>query len=135
MKELILRTGAIKHEYRAVKFNKCDIQYEITSALPEGTYLTERVKIEKFQGFSKAQNLWEYFRLRGATSWKAGEQVTGLWKTENPLIHFGDRKTKKGKSLVVFVRSQNHERLIVYTFKEGFYPSRSKIEEIIKSLR
>ena len=135
MKEEIIRTGAIKHEYRAVKFNKCDIQYEIISTLPEGTYLTERVKIEKFQGFSKAQNLWEYFRLRGATSWKAGEQVTGLWKTENSLIHYGNRKTKKGKSLVVFVRSQNHERLIVYTFKEGFYPSRSKIEETIKSLR
>lgn len=134
MKEVIAGAGVIKHEYLAVKFNKCDIQYEITSELPEGTYLTERVKIEKFQGFSKAQNLWEYFRLRGATSWKSGDQVTGLWKTNNPLIHYGDRMTKKGKSLIVFVRSRNHENLTVYTFKEGFYPSRSKIDGIINSL-
>ena len=126
---------AIKHVYKAVKFNKCDTQYLIEFSLPIDSSLTERVKVEAFQGFSRAYNLAEYFRLRGSTSWKTGEQVTGLWKSNYSNVFYGDRKTKEGKTLILFFRSKNHEELTVYTYQTGYYPSKNKIQELISALR
>jgi len=129
------RSGELKHVYRAVKINKCDIQYQITSVLPDRSCLTERIKLEKFQGFSKAHNLWEYLRLRGATSWKSGEQVTGLFKTPDRNIFYGDRKTTKGKSLILIFKSSDLETVTIYTYPEGYYPSQKKIIYLIDPLR
>jgi hypothetical protein len=71
-------------KYKAVKYNRCDTQYQSTVEVPHDHWLTERVKVEAFQGYSRAYNLAEYFRTRGAKSWKSGEQVTGLWKSSIP---------------------------------------------------
>lgn len=130
-----METQIIKHSYKATKFNKCDIQYEITHPLPEISTLTERVKIEAFQGFSNAHNLGEYFRLRGATNWKDGKQVTGLWKTENRDIFYGDNKTNLGKSLIIFKFENNRETVSIYTFPEGYYPHRNIIDNLIGGLK
>lgn len=120
--------------YTAVKFNKCDTQYKSDEPVPDGCFLTDRVKIEVFQGFSKAQNLGKYFRLRGATSWRSGEQVTGLWRTDIDFIYYGDRKQHNERTLLIFHFSTNEKRLKVYVFDRGFYPSKKKIEDFISSL-
>lgn len=124
-----------KYSYRANKFNKCDTQYELTHNLPSGAILTDRVKIEAFQGFSNAYNLGEYFRLRGATNWKDGKQLTGIWKTSTPNIFYGDRRTNKGKSLLMFVFGVNRESLTVYVYPDGYYPHKTQIETIAGGLR
>lgn len=124
----------IVHTYKAVKFNRCDIHYEIIHALPTTSTLTERVKVEAFQGYSNAQNLGEYFRLRGATNWKDGKQLTGLWRTNHQDIFYGDRRTNSGRSLMIFIFSNNRETMRVYTFQDGYYPSRSKTDQIIAGL-
>ena len=128
------RAKSIKHVYCAVKFNRCDTQYQLEGELPQHSWLTERVKTEAFQGYSRAYNLAEYFRLRGQTSWKTGEQVTGLWKSDFPNCFYGDRKAKGTKTLILFMRSVDHEKLTVYIFPMGYYPSKSKINELIKAL-
>lgn len=125
----------IKHTYKAVKFNKFDTQYLIDGHLQSESFLTERVKIEVFQGFSKAQNLTEYFRLRGETSWKNGSQVTGLWNTEFPKVKYGDRRTPEGKSLILFFRSKDYGMLIIYTFPNRYFPSRKEISRLISELK
>ena len=130
-----METQIIKHSYKATKFNKCDIHYEIAHPLPTTSALTERVKIEAFQGFSNAHNLGEYFRLRGTTNWKDGKQVTGLWQTETPNFFYGDQRTNEGKSLIVFHFKDNRETLIIYTYPSGYYPHKNTVEQIVKSLR
>jgi hypothetical protein len=110
-------------KYKAVKYNRCDTQYQSTVEVPHDHWLTERVKVEAFQGYSRAYNLAEYFRTRGAKSWKSGEQVTGLWKSSIPGAFYGDRRTKEGKTFIVFYRSENHEELRVCVFPTGFYPT------------
>ena len=121
--------------YRAVKFNKCDTQYKSTISIPSNHWITERVKIEAFQGYSKAYNLAEYFRTRGATSWKGGECISGLWKSERPGVYYGDRKSSKGKSLILFFRSKDHEQLKVVSFPDGYYPSKSMIVQLINQYK
>ena len=120
--------------YNAVKFNKCDTQYQSSNSIPESCFLTDRVKIEKYQGYSKAYNLGEYFRMRGATSWKSGEQVTGLWKTGRANVYRGDRRTKEGKTIILFEFNNDRTRLTVYVFPENYYPSTSKISSLVNSL-
>lgn len=129
------RAKSIKHTYKAVKFNKCDTQYQLDGELPQHSWLTERVKCEAFQGYSRAYNLAEYFRLRGATSWKEGEQVTGLWKSDFPNCFYGDRKKNGVKTLLLFFRSADYETLIVHIFPMGFYPIKSRINQLIKELK
>lgn len=129
------KAKSIKHVYKAVKFNKCDTQYHLEGELPQHSWLTECVKIEAFQGYSKAYNLAEYFRLRGETSWKSGEQVSGLWKSETPNCYYGDRRTGEVKTLVLFFRSVDHESLTVYIFQRGYNPSKQVINQLIKELK
>jgi hypothetical protein len=117
------------------EINRCDTQYQLVGEVPQLSWLTARVKIEKFQGFSKAYNIDEYFRLRGATSWKSGEQVTGLWKSETKNAYYGDRKTKEGKTLILFFRSPDLESLTVHIFPTGYNPSKKVINQLINELK
>jgi len=130
-----METQIIKHSYKATKFNKCDTQYEITHPLPTTSTLTERVKFEVFQGFSNAYNLGEYFRLRGATNWKDGKQLTGLFRTETSYIFRGDQRSDKGKSLILFKFENERQRLAVYTYPLGYYPNQIVLHGLIESLK
>jgi len=129
------RAKSIKHIYKATKFNKCDTQYQLVGELPENSWLTERVKCEVFMGYSKAYNFGEYFRLRGATSWKSGLMVSGIWPSERKFAYYGDRKTKEGKTLILFFRTPDLESLTVYTFQTGYYPSKKVINQLINELK
>jgi len=130
----MIESKAIKHVYKGVKFNKCDTQYQMVGELPQQSWLTERVKIEAFQGYSNAYNLGEYFRLRGANSWKSGEMVTGIWKSVTKNAYYGDRKTREGKTLILFFRSPDLESLTVYIFPTGYNPSKKVINQLINEL-
>ena len=83
--------------YKRVKVNKFNSQYIIDEKEIKDCFLTSRIKIETYQNFSKATNIDYYFRLRGLTSWKGGESVTGLFKTTNPNIYFGYRKKRPSR--------------------------------------
>ncbi|MFT6945599.1 MAG: hypothetical protein ACJARP_000004 [Vicingaceae bacterium] len=126
--------NVIIHDYKRVKVNKCDSQYLINHELPDNSNLTERVKVEAFQGYSKAYNLAEYFRLRGETSWKGGKQITGLWKSDRENIYFGDYKKGNIKTLILFQFKENRKRLLVFVFPKGYYPQKSVINQITKDL-
>ena len=131
------RAKSIKHQYEAVKFNKCDTQYQLVGKLPEQSWLTERVKVEAFQGFSRAYNIAEYFRTRGEKSWKSGIQVTGLWKSDFENCFYGDKKSKidKKKTLILFFRSPDAESLTIHIFPRGYYPSKKVINQLISQLK
>ena len=129
------RAISIKHVYKAVKFNKCSTQYKLEGNLPQQSWLTERVQVEIFMGFSRAYNIGEYFRNRGATSWRSGEMVTGLWKSETRNCYYGDRKRKEGRRLILFFRSTDLESLTVHIFAEDYYPSQKVINQLIRELK
>lgn len=120
--------------YKATKFNKCDTQYVTEEIIPTNSWLTERVKIEVFQGYSKAYNLGEYFRLRGSTSWKSGEQVSGLWKTDRKDVFYGDRRQGTVKTLLFFMFNNNRDSMQVYVYPFGYYPNKQTIVKLSNDL-
>jgi hypothetical protein len=120
------------YRYKVVKVNKHSAIYECNDT-PLCEHATQLVRIEKYQGYSNAYNLGEYYRLRNATSWHNSTQLTGLWRTETQNVFYGDTG-KVNKTLVMFKFSHNRDELNVYVFGRGYYPSKNVIESTAKTL-
>jgi hypothetical protein len=111
-----------------IKVNKHDTIYQGVSSNPVDTFITEFVKIEKFQGYSKAFNLGLYFRIKNKSSWAKSKQITGLWKTQIKSIYYGDFKELNSKTLLLFKIDEVNDKLIVYEFPKGYFPHKVTIE-------
>ncbi len=127
--------GAVNvYLFDAVKFNKQDTVFEGNNKNPNTSFITSLVRIERFQGYSNAYNLGFYFRVRNTTNWAKCEMVTGLWKSSRKGFYYGDRRTKESKTLLLFELEENQERLTVYEYPNGYYPSKPMIEKLILNL-
>lgn len=124
-----------KHDYKSIKVNKHSTQFETVNPMPSDTLLTPIVRVEVFQKYSQATNLGLYFRLRDDKNWRYCTQVTGLWKTMHPTLYYGDYRTSKGKTLLIFRLCPEHSKLTVYEFPIGYYPHKSIIDKLIKSVQ
>ena len=122
------------HKFEAVKYNKHDTIYQLCFGLPETELITQSVKIEKFQGYSKAYNLGLYFRVKNASSWAKSKQITGLWKTPRRNHYYGDNKTREGKTLLLFKIDHESQTMNVYEYPKGYYPSRRVIDFLINQI-
>ena len=128
-------TTATVFEFTAIKFNKQDTIYQCTQQTKQISLpLTELIKIERFQGYSKASNCTHYLRIRNKPSWAKSDQITGLWRSCRRSFLFGDYKKENTKTLIIFRFNENGERLKIYLAPFGYYPSRNSIETLINSL-
>lgn len=122
------------YRFNPIKFNKHDTIYQGIEDNPKDSFVTELVKIEKFQGYSKAYNLGSYFRIKNETSWAKSKQVTGLFKTTRKDAFYGDLKDSSTKTLLIFLIDQEGHELTVYEYPKGYYPSRTVIDNLINSI-
>ena len=128
-------TKPVIHIYKTLKVNKTSTIYEIEQTKeirepkPED-YFTDIVKIEQYQGYSKAYNLTHYFRIRDKTNWSKCKTPTGLFRTIKPNVFFGDLKTSKGKTLVLFYFDEVNN-LQIFKYPHGYYPTSKQLETII----
>jgi hypothetical protein len=133
--DLNTNTGAVTvYHFQASKFNKHSTLFNGRDTNHYNSFITPQVKIEKFQGFSNAYNLGEYFKVRNTNNWSTCLQVTGLWETSRKGYYYGDRKTANEKTLLVFALSENREELTIYEFPTGYYPHRDTIEKLVQSI-
>ena len=134
MEKQTIQQARFVHLFDAVKFNKQDTIYKCKN-VENDSIVTEQVKVERFQGYSLAYNLGLYFRLRDASSWAKSTKLTGLFKTSTPRTFYGDAKEKDGrKTLFIFKIDEVNNTLRVVEFKKGFYPHKTVIEHIAKSV-
>jgi hypothetical protein len=122
------------YQFKEFKVNKHSTIYQLIHNPIETNIITELIRIEKFQGYSNAYNLTEYFRIRNTTNWHTSKQVTGLFKTQANEIYYGDTGRNSDKSLLMFKFKNNRALLDIYLFNSGFYPHPNKIEDIAKTL-
>jgi len=125
----------IIHTYRPKKVNKTSTIYEYSNTIelrdinPDDNF-TNLVKLEVFQGYSKAKNLVYYFRLRDKSNWSKCKLVTGLFRTIKPNIFFGNIKENNIKTLMIFYIDDNNN-LIIHKYPTGFNPTRKQLDLII----
>ena len=124
----------IIHKFEVVKYNKHDTIYQLCFGQPINELITQTVKIEKFQGYSKAYNLGLYFRVKNATSWAKSKQITGLWKSTRINHYYGDNKSPEGKTLLLFKVDPESQTMTVYEYPKGYYPSRKTIDSLINQI-
>ncbi len=120
--------------FRAIKVNKHSTIYEMIEGEEGSSFITKTVKIEKFQGYSEAYNLGEYFRIRNASNWKDSRQITGLWSTTRKDIFYGDIKEGTVKTLLLFQYAQKRAYLKVYVFPQGVYLSRARTDAYAREI-
>ena len=131
-------TKPVIHIYKPVKINKTSSIYEIeqTHKVREpkpDDYFTDLVRIEQYQGYSKAYNLTHYFRIRNQGNWSKCKAPTGLFKTIKPNVFYGDLKTSKGKTLIIFYLDEV-DNLKIFKYPNGYYPTSKQRETIINKL-
>lgn len=130
-----MSTGdVIVYRFKESKVNKNSTIYQLEDSQTLSGWITDPVKIEKFQGFSKATNTDYYFKLRDQSNWAKCEQVTGLWKTPYKGVFYGDRRMQGTKTLILFQLSINRENLTIYVYPNGYYPSQSVIYQLAQEL-
>lgn len=102
------------------------------------TFVTELVKIEKDQGFGKAPDFDEWFRIKDQTNWKNCTK-TGLRKSRFIGRYYGDfcfniHEKPKVRTLIVVVFNETGGHFKLFVYPKGYYPSPARIEAIIQAL-
>jgi hypothetical protein len=119
------------HLFEAVKFNGHSTNYQLDpNTPPKNSYITEQVKIEKFQGFSAASGLDLYYRIKDRSSWAKSSQITGLFKTSTNGLYYGNVRSKQGRTLLLFKIAPNRSKMAIRTFPDGYFPEKSVINQL-----
>jgi hypothetical protein len=126
--------GFTVYQFKELKVNKHSTIYELINPSLNSQYITPLIRIEKFQGYSNAYNLAEYYRIRNTTNWHTSKQITGLWKTETKNVFYGDTGRNSNKSLIIFKFSEDRAKLEILLFSPGYYPTKLQIEVFAKTL-
>ncbi|WP_372752526.1 hypothetical protein [Labilibaculum sp.] len=119
----------IRHIYKVERAKKVYTVYQLEPSA-QIRVLTDLIRIEQFRKFSNGKGFDEYLRLRDTTNWAKCEQVTGLKKTNNPNVFFGDRMHLGKKNLIVFKFSKDKEYLLIDYYK-GYYPTNGNFKAIL----
>ena len=83
--------------------------------------LTDTLRIEKYNGYSKATGINFYLRLRTDSNWQRCQKVTGLRPTGRKLLFEGNLLDNGKKSLLLFDFNKETGGLIIDVYKD-FYP-------------
>jgi len=108
----------IRHSYKVERVKKVYSVYELTTTSRKedssviSPLLTDLIRIEKFRFYSNGSGFKHYLRLRDSNNWQSCTQVTGLFKTKNPGVYYGDHM-HNGKNLLIFKFSENREQLTI----------------------
>jgi hypothetical protein len=124
----------IVHQFAPIKVNKNDIIYERVSKHIAHSFITDQIKIEVFQGYSRGTNFDKYFRVKDQSSWRNSEYVTGLFFTQRQGVFFGNRKKGNVRTLLLFAYENLSQNLSIYEFPPGYYPNRNKIQELVNDV-
>lgn len=130
MKDNTLTVNKVR--FNSTKFNKTSVIY--SGQIKESNILTETIRIEKFQGFSKAFNLPYYLRIRDKKTWKDSTQLTGLFKTNQPLWFYGDYRTGVKRTTLLFLLKPDMSEILIHEFEQGVSLSKNQIEDYLKSI-
>ena len=121
----------IRHSYKVTNELKSYTVFELVEVAGNTNFLTDLIRIEKFNGKSNATNIKDYLRLRTATSWDKSQKITGLRPSENDLLFYGDwlkvnESNAPKKTLLIFLFSKDRKNLFIDVYT-GFYPNHKGI--------
>lgn len=125
-----LGTGVRSYTFKAIKHNKQSIIFELIEGDATNSFVTQEVKLERFQKYSNATGIDYYLRLKNEPTWANSELVTGLFKTTRKGIFYGDRREKwEVRTLIMFKITPDWQNLTLIVYPRGQYP-KNQVENI-----
>lgn len=128
----------IRHSYKVSKALKVYTVFQLQNSTqivrnektPTRPILTNEIRIEQFRHFSKGKGFDDYLRLRTADNWLNCEKVTGLFKTDNTRLFYGNRLHEGRKHFLVFIYSLDQQTLVIDYFV-GYCPQKCDLNAIL----
>lgn len=111
----------VRHHYKVVSVLKSYTVFELINSSNGRNLLANKIRIEKFNGFSAATGIQFYLRLRDSSNWVNCTKVTGLRSTHREGVFEGNQLKQGRKSLLLFEFGGQPEELIIDVY-EQFYP-------------
>jgi len=111
----------IRHRYKVTKALKTYCVYSLIGSSSGTPLLPDTIRIEKYNGYSKATSINYYLRIRNTTNWQTCEKVTGLRPTGRKLLFEGNWLKDGKKSLLLFEFTPQPDQLIIDVYR-AFYP-------------
>ena len=122
--------GVKTYRFKAIKHNKQSIIFELIDGDLNNSFITQEVKLERFQRFSNATGIDYYLRLKNEPTWANSELVTGLFKTTRKGIFYGDRREKwEVRTLIMFKVTPDWQNLTLIVYPRGQFP-KNQVENI-----
>ncbi len=113
-----------QHIFKAIKCFKQVRHYQSEKELTATDLLTTTINISKDREFNNSKDVSYWLKIRDVKKWT--KAVTGLKRTKNSLLYFGDIATSKNgvykpTHLLIFKFRPGGKELLVYLYKH-FYP-------------
>jgi len=125
-----LGTGVRSYTFNAIKHNKQSTIFELIQGDVSNSFITQEVKLERFQRYSNATGIDYYLRLKNEPTWSNSELVSGLFKTTRKGIFYGDRRENWNiRTLIIFKLSPDFQTLTLIVYPRGQYP-KNQVENI-----
>jgi hypothetical protein len=125
-----LGTGVRSYTFKAIKHNKQSTIFELIQGDVSNSFITQEVKLERFQRYSNATGIDYYLRLKNEPTWSNSELVTGLFKTTRKGIFYGDRRENWNvRTLIIFKVSPDFQSLTLIVYPRGQFP-KNQVENI-----
>jgi len=122
--------GIRTFRFKATKHNKQSTIFELIDGNAANSFITQEVKLERFQRYSNAIGIDYYLRLKNEPTWAKSELVTGLYKTTRKGILYGDRRENSNlRTLIMFKISQDFQELSLIVYPRGHNP-KNQVEDI-----
>lgn len=120
------------HRYKEVR------HYNLVEVEPYKPILSLKTNVSKDRNFSNARNVAYWLKERSKDDKKWLNPTTGLKRTANPYIFYGDISAQsngkhKRKSLLIFRFTENAEKLIIDVYPD-YYPHETEILNIVQLL-
>jgi hypothetical protein len=129
-----MATQPIRHVYNECKRFQHVRHYQIEKE-HENDLLTSTINISKNRLFNKSKDALYFLKVRNGNKWNS-TNTSGLLKTSNPLIFYGDIATQlngiyKKTHLLVFVFNRGGSELEIYIYNRYYPKNTEELQKII----
>lgn len=126
-----------KYDYIVLKQFKQVNHYRCINNPTDLTLITSTVNISKNRRFNNSKDALYFLKTRIGNKW-SDKIVSGLIKTSNPLVYYGDipvmvNNTYKKTHLLIFVFNSGGSELTIYLYKNYYPRTKQNLQNIISN--
>ena len=127
-----------QYNFKAVKCFKQVRHYQSEKKLTATDLLTTTINISKDREFNNSRGVSYWLKIRDVKKWS--KAVTGLKRTSNQLLYYGDIATSKNgvhkpTHLLIFKFTPGGKELLVFLYKHFYPKNNTELQSILSKYK